>query len=107
MSRNDFLSLMKTRGHSTQIARAVCEELVSYLPNIDQFSIHPGDHLIRDYDIDMEEIEGILSAIFEKANQKIPDRKSQQAWIEANGQELTVEWIVIFVDAMRGQENQR
>ena len=62
MEPEDFVAHFVSKGYRKEIVLRVREEVSVYL-GLDWFSIHPEDDLVKDLDIDVEDLEDIVRKI--------------------------------------------
>ena len=99
MSREEFIREMSIKGHEIEVIISVYDNTRKYLPKNQAISIHPDDDLLKDYDIDAEDLsEMIIAPCLRQFNLKYPSHSQQDMFDEKYGSDFTVERFIQFVE---------
>lgn len=103
LSRTDFIRKMNFKGYNSSIVEITYDKISNFLPSSLDKNIYPEDDLLNDYYIDDEDLGDVMIEIFKECKIKFPEVEKQREFYIKNGEEITVEKMIHFVDYFGSQ----
>ncbi len=105
MSKDDFLKKMSLKGYDISSSKIVYERIFVYLPNSLDKNIYPKDNVLKDYDIDDEDLGDILIKCFNSLKIEFPSTIKQNNFYKKYGDDITIERLIQFIDFFKKDGN--
>ena len=83
-SKEDFIKELENKGIKRIYIDLIYDELLNYLPSVEEFSIYPDERLIIDYNIDDEDLTDLIQLTLKTLYIKCPPNSEIDNWLKEN-----------------------